>query len=334
MLSYIVFAAGIVAAEIATHSPIRHMENLVTFGDSYTDESRASYFASHGHAPPPGVLLPPSNQTSGGGEAWGRFASEFSGAKYYNYAVAGAMCSNNITSHWFDPIKAPFPSVLEYEVEAFEEDIKYRKLYPNRRSDNTVYALWIGTNDLGIDGFLSDRNAAGTSITSFLDCLWQTFDHVYKTGGRHFFLLNEAPLHVSPMYAAPENGGTLDNNYWRNKTMYNMTEYQYKMFEYSTSVNTMIDYGVPFQLLVKKRWPGATFGVFDVHSLMLDIHADPSKYLDAPAHVIGSYRTCDNSGCADSKDPLSSFMWYVSKPHSMTIIESFLANALSRLLTC
>lgn len=221
------------------------------------------------------------------------------------------MCSNNITSHWFDPINAPFPSVMEYEIEAFEKDIKYCKLYPDRRPDNTVYALWIGTNDLGIDGFLSDRNVAGTSITSFVDCLWQTFDHVYKAGGRRFIILNEAPLHVSPMYAAPENGGTLENNYWRNKTLYNATEYQYKMFEYSTSVNTLIDYGVPFNLLVKKRWPGAVFGIFDVHSLMLDIRAEPNKYFTPPADVKGSYRTCDNAGCTDSKDPLSSFMWYV-----------------------
>ena len=33
--------------------------NFVTFGDSYTDENRLSYFGLHGgQAPPPGTLLP------------------------------------------------------------------------------------------------------------------------------------------------------------------------------------------------------------------------------------------------------------------------------------
>jgi hypothetical protein len=35
-------------------------KSLVTFGDSYTDESRYNYFATHnGSAPPPGWIDPP-----------------------------------------------------------------------------------------------------------------------------------------------------------------------------------------------------------------------------------------------------------------------------------
>lgn len=80
----------------------------------------------------------------------------------YNYAVSGAVCSNEITPRWLSSINENFPDVI-YEVNAFVADINWvnssthtNTLYPQRRSDNTVYAMWIGTNDLGNDAFLTD----------------------------------------------------------------------------------------------------------------------------------------------------------------------------------
>jgi hypothetical protein len=44
---------------------IEDFKSLVTFGDSYTDESRALYFFSHGgHPPPPGWVAPIVSSTS------------------------------------------------------------------------------------------------------------------------------------------------------------------------------------------------------------------------------------------------------------------------------
>jgi hypothetical protein len=38
---------------------IKNLKSVVTFGDSYTDEQRLSYFADHnGTAPPPGWVQP------------------------------------------------------------------------------------------------------------------------------------------------------------------------------------------------------------------------------------------------------------------------------------
>lgn len=285
-----------------------HMENLVTFGDSYTDEGRLNYFFQYHKAPPIGEMLPPSNSTSSGGSIWGRFVAKTTGANFYDYAVGGAQCTNNIDSRNLDVINGPFPSVLEYEIPVFEQDIHYPKLYPNRRADNTIYALWIGTNDLGIDGFLGDTQKTGTTISTYVDCIWSVFDHIYKAGGRHFVLFNQAPLERAPMYATPGAGGLGNHQYWRNKTAYNTTEYANKILEYTTNVNTMYDYGAPFYLNVKQRWRGATFSIFDVHSLMMDVINHPSDYLDSPADVVAPFHTCLN-GCVDSKEPKSTFMW-------------------------
>ncbi|CEJ84293.1 hypothetical protein VHEMI03436 [[Torrubiella] hemipterigena] len=308
-LTLLLTSAALSAAATTKCAPTK-MENLVTFGDSYTDESRLKYFIDHnGQAPPPGTLLPPSNQTSSGGKAWGRFVAEATGARYYNYAVAGAMCSDKVSKHYFD--NGTFPPVKEYQAPAYQADVKFNSLYPNRKPENTVYAQWIGTNDLGIDGFLSDKQEPGKSLPDFVECVWETFDAVYQTGGRRFVLLNQAPLQVSPMYAAPKNGGEQLDQYWPNKaSACNSTESEQKMFEYTMSVNTMFDYGAPFQLLVKKRWPGAYFTIFNVHDLMLDIHNNPSQYLTPPAVVDKPYRTCGANGCVDAKDPLSGYLWF------------------------
>lgn len=309
MLLISLLAAAVPSVTAAVVGRTSHrMENLVTFGDSYTDEGRLTYFYDHHKAPPQGEMLPPSNHTSSGGYAWGRYVANMTGARYYDYAVAGAQCTNNIDSRYLDVINAPFPSVLEYEIPTFQKDLDYPKLYPNRGSGNTIYALWIGTNDLGIDGILGDAQKPGTTISTFVDCIWDVFDGIYKAGGRHFVLLNQAPLERAPMYATPGEGGMGNHQYWKNKELYNVTEYANKIKEYTTTVNTLFDYGSAFNLIVKRRWPGSSFSIFDIHSLMMDVIDDPGKYLDAPANVVQPYRTCLN-GCVDSKEPVHSFMW-------------------------
>ncbi|KAK1967114.1 acetyl esterase [Colletotrichum sublineola] len=305
--------AALASVAAAFGCGIKKFENLVTFGDSYTDEGRLGYFINNnGSAPPAGVLLPPSNATASGGYAWGRFVANSTGAKYYNYAVGGATCSNKIISRNFAAIHQPFPSVLDYEIPAYKVDTAFNALYSNREANNTVYALWIGTNDLGYGAFLTDSNAPGTTISSYVNCVWEVFDNIYATGGRHFVLLNIAPLEQSPLYAATELGGFGNSIFWPNKTSYNTTETQYKMLEYSTSVNTAFDYGVPFHLLVRKRWPGASFSVFDVNTLLRDVHAEPSKYLSSPPNVMAPYRVCDpvTVTCVNSPEPKASFLWY------------------------
>ncbi|KAI0465562.1 carbohydrate esterase family 16 protein [Xylaria cf. heliscus] len=320
----------------------RAVKNLVVFGDSYTDEGRLLYFIlSGGAAPPPGTVIPTSNETSGGGYSWPHYASEKLGATTYNYAVSGATCSNEIVSCYFDLINAPFPSVMEYEVPAFKADVEYASANPNTTflqnltPGNTVYTLWIGTNDLGNGGFLLDLQQPGKTISDYVECVWSAFDGIYSTGGRRFALFTQAPLEIAPVFRAVEHGGSGDINWWPNKTAYNTIEYEEKIREYATVVNTIYGYGVPFQLLVRKRWPGASFTIFNTHQILLDIHNQPEKYLEPPANATGFYAACPDSvstdGCVYSQNPLSSFMWYDSlHPSSRTdeIIGEEFAKAL------
>ncbi|KAH7312882.1 GDSL lipase/esterase [Rhexocercosporidium sp. MPI-PUGE-AT-0058] len=302
-----------------SRSWIKYFDNLVAFGDSYTDESRLRYFLSNnGTAPPPGLLLPAGTSTPGGGITWDRWVSNYTGAKLYNYAVSGAVCDNNILYRYLEPIHGPFPDVV-YEVDAFVADIKFinattknNTLYTNRYEDNTVYSMWIGTNDLGSYAFLTDSSLHGTTIPDYVDCIFKRFDEIYKNGGRYFVLMNTAPLELSPLYGLPGKGGLAASHYWPDKPA-NITEVSYKIKEYTSLVNSIFNYRTPFEVKLAKRYPGASFAVFDVHSLLTEIYNNPTNYLSSPANVQGQYYLCDvatGSKCTSSSLSLDHYMWY------------------------
>jgi len=85
-----------------------------------------------------------------------------------------------------------FPSVLDYEIPAFLAD-KETSLFTNTfalSSSRTLYALFIGTNDLGNTAFLTDSQLPGLLLTNYTSCLFTALDRIYASGGRNFLLMN------------------------------------------------------------------------------------------------------------------------------------------------
>lgn len=311
-MKYSLSLAAMATAAAAKGCGLSSFDNLVTFGDSYTDEGRLGYFFGGNGAPPAGELLPESNGTASGGYVWPRIISQNTGATTLNYAVSGATCSDDIVERYLEGIGRNFPSVKEYQVPAFEADTE-TELYGDVEADNTVYALWIGTNDLGGDGaMLTNRQVEGATLGDFVDCSFGVFDSVYAAGGRHFVLMNAAPLERSPLYKTPDEGGLGDSQFWGDKSEYDAELMKDKMRQYTTAVNGMWEYGVPFHLQLKARWPGASFTIFDVHSLFSDVLDSPAEYLDEPADAEGYYHHCgvDGGDCVDSDEVMSSFFWF------------------------
>lgn len=301
-------ASGSLAASSSPESPA--LTNLVSFGDSFTDEGRMIYWImNNGTHPAPGTLLPESNETFSGGYTWPRFVAQKTGAKSINYAFGGATCSRRITNRPFPMLGQPVPGVLEDEIKTFKADLAFEdEVYENgRKAENTVYALWIGTNDLGM--FLFDSNEPGTTISEAVECVWEVLDRIYESGGRRFVLFSVPPLEISPLYNLPELGGATDSIQWPDKMKYNITEYKIKMKQYSTSMNTMLEYGGPFGL-VRKRWPGAKLSFFDVHGLMMDVIESPEQIMEPPTNVTGYYAHCGMTGCDYEDGSMDSFVWY------------------------
>ncbi|KAI9663016.1 MAG: hypothetical protein M1821_008063 [Bathelium mastoideum] len=282
--------------------------SLVAFGDSYTDESRYGYFAAHnGSAPPVGWVDPESFSASDGGIIWARWVSIYTGANLYDYAVSGAVCSNDLvprnTSGGFD-----YPAVEQYEIPAYIADSQYTEPNGTKFLDipqnETVYSMWIGTNDLGTDAFLTDSQINNSTLVDYLNCVYDQFDRIYANGGRYFILQNNAPLQLAPMYSLPDNAGEAGNQ--------NATELHYRMEEDVVLTNSVYQYRTPYELLVANRYPGAHFAIYDIYGLMSDIYYNPSKYLNgsAPLNVTGYVDVCNaNNTCVEASSP-DSYMWY------------------------
>lgn len=264
-------------------------KSLVQFGDSYTDMARLHYFVTHnGTAPPVGWEQPDvsttflflewklgsdkqqSNNTRSGGYIWGHYVSEWANVNVYDYAVSGAVCSNKITPKPFPILGRNFPSVAEYEIPAFLADSEYTTPSGDKFLDippeETVYSMWIGTNDLGV--FLTGDQTPGKTIVDYLDCVYSALDRVYENGGRNFILMNVIPLQLTPEYATRENHGVGPNLYWPDKPVDKMTVKSYEMFAEVTIANDLYRFRTPVEVLFANRYPGASFAVMDTHRLV------------------------------------------------------------------
>jgi hypothetical protein len=180
------------------------------------------------------------------------------------------VCSNDITPHFLAAINADFPAVLQYEVPAYIADSKYYtngKKFLDIPAHSTVYSIWIGTNDLGDNAFLTDSQVAGTTIPDYIACVYEALDQVYGNGARYFVLMNIAPLQLTPLYATPEAGGVAATQFWPNKPS-NLTEISYRMWEQVVTVNDVYRHQTPFDVLVRNRYPGAKFAVMDMYGLV------------------------------------------------------------------
>ncbi|EYE91353.1 SGNH/GDSL hydrolase family protein [Aspergillus ruber CBS 135680] len=298
----------LVFPSLATAWNLEKFTNLVVFGNSYTDESRWDYFASHnGSAPPVGWDEPVSNNTDSGGFAWPRFVVNQTGTKLSDYAVSGADCSKEITSRIEPSTKILYPSVLEYEVPAYLADSASQR----PPFESTVYAIWIGTNDIGYEGFLTDSQNKNSTLADYVNCVYRALDNIYHSGARNFVLMNLAPLHLTPLYAVPEKGGVTgkESQYWPWKPE-NLTEISHRMKEQVVALNQVFDYRTPYEVLIAKRYPGASFAVMDTYGLLSDVYYNDTNYPNI-TNVTGYTNHCDQKTkqCTRLPNP-ETFLWF------------------------
>lgn len=130
-------------------------------------------------------------------------------------------------------------------------------------------AIWIGTNDLGPAAFFTDSRL-NLTILDYIDCVYEQLDTLHEAGARNFVLLNLAPLNYAPMYALPENGGTVGSHFWEDEANYNTnaTQVSEKMRQYVALVNSIYNYRTADEVQISDRYPGSSFTIFDIHSLV------------------------------------------------------------------
>ncbi|PNS16309.1 hypothetical protein CAC42_6416 [Sphaceloma murrayae] len=321
LLALTIAARLTAASTIGTGRPqwgAKRFKSLVSFGDSYTDDSRLGYFINNnGAAPPVGWVNPPNYNSASGGRPWPQYVHQYSGLRIYNYAVSGAVCSNNISPRFFSAINANFPDIESYELPAFLADKAYtdpstKRPFLDIPASKTVYSIWIGTNDLDYNSFLTNSQVRGTNLTTYTDCVYAQMSRLYDSGARYFVLMNAAPLQLSPLYGLPEAGGFGPNQYWTTKPS-NLTEISYRMAEEVATVNEIYQYRTPVEVLVEKKFKGANVAVMDMYGLISDIYYHPAAYLNGTAEPLtttGVENLCTvNRTCTRSTSP-DSYLWY------------------------
>ncbi|PYH76303.1 hypothetical protein BO82DRAFT_296554 [Aspergillus uvarum CBS 121591] len=280
---------------------LKKFSSLVIFGDSYTDDGVYSY------APP---VAAQSTDEWDGGRAWPSYVQQYTGINLYDYAVAGAVC---------DSVEADSSrnGVKQDQLPKFLADNEYVNQTTGQaalinRPAETVYAIWIGTNDLGPGSFLTEVQPAGMALTYFTDCVYTQLDRLHAAGARNFVLMNLVALELAPEYATPQNGGLPTGEYWTDKSTYdpNITQSSEKMRQYSTLVNAVFNYQTPYEVQIAKRYPQSSFALYDTHALTTDIWENPSQYLNgtAPLNVTSSIYRC-GSACSSSA-VRDSYMWW------------------------
>ncbi|KIK51144.1 carbohydrate esterase family 16 protein [Collybiopsis luxurians FD-317 M1] len=257
------------------------IRNFVTFGDSYTDVTAFSAY----------------NITS-----WPVYAARYSNSILYPFAKAAAVCSQTVT-----PV--PFPNVTVFETQL----PNYLDASLNLNMSETLFSLWIGTNDLGQIGLLLGNNAPPMSLIDTTACAVNWVKTLYNHGARNFLFQQVIPLNLVPIYTAD----SYPNKYWTAER--NTTQWFLDMGEFSCVVPTLANYML--RDLVQNL-PGAHVGIFDTYSLYSDMYNKPQQYYNgtAPLNVKTPIKSCvfslneattDTGNCTIAQGTdRDSYMWW------------------------
>ncbi|TFK69221.1 SGNH hydrolase [Pluteus cervinus] len=253
------------------------IKNLVTFGDSYTDT----------------VAI------SDGGRPWPDYVVQYTGINLSPFARSGATCSNNITYR-------PFPSLFESQLPDYFA--AQRNGTVRHTPSETIYTLWIGTNDVGVSSLLTGSN--GASIVDVATCMVNWVKVLYQQGARNFLFQNMLPLETTPLYAPY----SWPNRYFNAPR--NTSEWSVFMRELTLAGNALTQGSLQ---ALAPTLHDAHIGIFDSHSLFADMYKNPKLYLNgtAPLNVTGAVQTCvyeldkPGSTCTTAQGSArDSFLWY------------------------
>ncbi|KAG6333741.1 hypothetical protein ID866_5354 [Astraeus odoratus] len=213
------------------------IRNMVIFGDSYTE---SMYYPS-----------------ADGGYAWPVYAAWYGSFDLYNFARGGATCSNNLTYH-------PYPSLLEYELPDYLSSMQNGTIPKSSiPTDETVYVIWIGTNDIGV--LLGLDASKGVSIVDVRECVVGVVNILYKIGARNFVVMNIIPLNLAPLYAPDSYVNQGEDE----------TERSILVNKLARSGNALTD-----RMLREQSLPGAHIVSFNAYGLFTDIYTNPNAYLN------------------------------------------------------
>jgi len=170
----------LVAAKGSNPLSSNQIKSFVTFGDSYTD------VVNKGDGPD--------------AQAWPVYLAGYTNTTLFPFAKSGATCSNNLTFR-------PFPPLFESQLPAYFDFLANQTSANGRGKggrnqiggDDTIYTLWIGTNDLGVSSLLTgdaEIRVPGVSLVDVVQCMVNWVKVLYDQGNAKIFLFQNVGLCV------------------------------------------------------------------------------------------------------------------------------------------
>jgi len=163
-------------------------EFMFVFGDSYT---------TTGYNVSAGVNSPTPGFTASNGPNWVEFlGSTFNvtATKIFNLAYGGATTDSHLVTPYL-------PTVLSLvdQTNQFTQFLAPKPEGAKWSSNNSLFAIWIGINDVGNSWYWTNVTQAGFHNTIMNDYFAQV-EQMYKAGARSFLFLTVPPVDRAPLF--------------------------------------------------------------------------------------------------------------------------------------
>jgi len=160
----------------------RNITELVVFGDSLsaiqTNFEDMSYI----------------KQIDPQGESWSIHLAGLNNMTLWNYAVSGACIDKDIVPRQY------FDTTFREEYKYFLERMSTGRRYANNwNGNNTIFAFWLGTNDISnLNHTVYPQTAINQTLDAMGDIFFTTIKGFYNTGARNFLIFNVQSLNELP----------------------------------------------------------------------------------------------------------------------------------------
>ncbi|TBU51133.1 GDSL lipase/esterase [Dichomitus squalens] len=305
--AWLIAFVGVVALKVVT----ARITDIVLFGDSYTDQSRAHSIANGTY---PGKdykeVYPPADTAADGGFQWPFYLGLYGNYTIWNYAVGGAVCSNKLT-----PL-SDIPDVSSGQQAWFVQDhvvrngTSHQKLLLDPAS--FIVIIFVGTNDVGVNSFVTNDQGTNVSLPNVADCQLDTLRQLHALGARQFIVNSLVPLQLTRLYS-----DSSDPTIYYPSPPHNGTVWHRTIFNLVHSLNRILRDGV--RTLDTEWGGGGSVQWFDTYGFFEEMYNHPARYFNGsvPANVTGQCHQCPDPddwrqcGIGDcTPDERDSYMWW------------------------
>jgi phospholipase/lecithinase/hemolysin len=280
-------------------------EFLFTFGDSYTTD---------GYNITAGIDSPDPGFTSSNGPNWVEFLGgtyNITNTKVFNLASGGATIDAALV-----PPFLPFPAVLSVvnQVSQFQEFLAPKPAGANWNSSNSLFAIWIGINDVG-NSFPWTNISQPVFYAELMARLTSQVEILYDSGARSFVFLTVPPTDRAPLQI--EQGPEI------------VARFKLALADYNDQLDaTVRSFGQRHSDIELAM----VFDTRPVFNTLLD-NAETFGYVNVTGYCEAyengtSTRTTQVEGCA----PVSDYFW-LNTLHPLFTVHNTLAHALSTALS-